>query len=66
MRLPKYLTSHSMWSQSDFDYFKGKGYTNREIEAFWDRDEKLGKSPVEHKPVPDVISIIADWNKSHE
>ena len=43
------LRKHSMWTDSDYAYFKSKGYTNDEILSFWNRDETDGKSPVHHK-----------------
>lgn len=53
---PAALKKHAMWSQSDFDYFKAKGYSPEEIKEIWDRDAKAGHKPVEHKEAPDVAS----------
>jgi len=44
------LKAHPMWSQSDFEYLRGKGYSNREVLAFWDRDQAHGAGPVEWHP----------------
>ena len=52
------LKKHPMWSQSDYDYFKGKGYDHSEIKAFWDRDHGSGKSPVTHEKAPDVVGLL--------
>lgn len=49
-----------MFTESDYKYFKDKGYSEREILEFWDRDFKEGKAPLIHKPIPDVVGVIAD------
>lgn len=56
------LKKHPMWSESDFQYFKGKGYSHDEIKDIWDRDHKMGKEPLVHKKAPDVVGVIADPN----
>lgn len=53
------LKQHPMWSTSDFDYFKAKGYTPAEIKEIWDRDHKAGKGPVQHDKAPDVVGNLA-------
>ncbi len=55
---PLYLKNHSMFSQADYEWLKAKGYTNREILAFWNRDAKLGKSPVTHSPAFDIVGFL--------
>lgn len=57
-----HLKKHPMWSESDYRYFKGKGYSHEEIKAFWDRDHKEGNAPMIHKPVPNYVGVIADPN----
>lgn len=52
------LRKHSMWSESDYDYFVSKGYSDKEILALWDRDAKSGNSPVTHKKAPDVVGMV--------
>lgn len=54
------LKSHPMWSQSDHDYFKGKGYEDHEIKALWDRDHAAGVSPVQHQKAPDVVGVVGN------
>jgi hypothetical protein len=53
-----FLKKHPMWSESDYSYFKNKGYTDKEILALWDRDQKSGGGPVNHKPIPNVLGRI--------
>ena len=31
MNAPKYLKKHKLYSDSDYDYLGGKGYTNKEL-----------------------------------
>ena len=52
------LKNHPMWSQSDHDYFKGKGYEPNEIKDIWGRDHKAGKGPVTHDKPPDVVGSL--------
>lgn len=59
------LVSHPMWSAADYRYLKGKGYTDEEIRALWDRDFKDGKEPVQQNKydkgvIPDVVGLISD------
>lgn len=54
------LKKHPMWSQSDFDYFKEKGYEPKEIKEIWDRDQASGHSPVTHQKAPDVVGVVSD------
>jgi len=44
------LKAHPLWSQTDFEYFRGKGYSNQQILEFWERDLRLGCKPVNRKP----------------
>ena len=43
------IAEHPMYSPSDLKYLRKKGYSGREIIAFWDRDHKLGCKPVQHR-----------------
>lgn len=54
------LKDHAMFSQSDLDYFKGKGYSPAEVKDIWDRDHAAGHKPVVHKQAPDVVGVAAD------
>lgn len=54
--LPKYITSHSMFAQYDYEYLRNKGYSNREIKAFWDRNAKRGCTPITKAAIiPDFV-----------
>jgi len=44
------IKSHAMYSESDYAYLSGKGYSDDEIIAFWDRDAAMGKGPQLHLP----------------
>ena len=44
------LKAHPLWSQTDFEYFRGRGYTNQQILEFWDRDQRLGCKPLHWHP----------------
>jgi len=44
------LKNHPQWSQTDFEYFRGKGYSNQQILEFWERDLRLGCKPLNWKP----------------
>ncbi|CAA7624248.1 hypothetical protein [Magnetospirillum sp. SS-4] len=44
------LKAHPLWSQTDFEYFRGKGYSNQQILEFWERDLRLGCQPLNWKP----------------
>ncbi len=44
----KRLHEHAMFSETDLRYLRAKGYTDKEILAFWDRDHAMGKTPVTH------------------
>ena len=54
------LKSHPMHSESDLAYFKGKGYSAKEIKEIWDRDHAAGHKPVVHKKAPDSVGLAAD------
>ncbi|MCA1907921.1 MAG: hypothetical protein LDL39_06130 [Magnetospirillum sp.] len=43
------MKNHPMWSQTDFEYLRGKGYSNRQVLEFWNRDLRLGCKPVNWK-----------------
>ena len=44
------LLKHPMWSETDFAYLRGRGYTNAQVLKFWDRDLKFGAKPVRWRP----------------
>ena len=44
----KRIRQHAMFSETDLRYLRAKGYTDKEILAFWDRDHAMGKEPVIH------------------
>jgi len=43
------IAKHPMYSHSDLNYLRKKGYGDQEILAFWDRDHGLGCKPVQHR-----------------
>jgi len=47
--LRKRIRQHAMFSESDLRYLRAKGYDDEQILAFWDRDHRNGKSPVNHR-----------------
>jgi len=49
------IRNHPMYTDSDYAYFRRKGYTDDEVLAFWDRDRKRGCEPVHHRPAPDMV-----------
>ncbi len=54
----KEIRNHKMFSESDYEYFKSKGYTDDEILEIWDRDLANGGSPVIHQPIPDIVGLL--------
>ena len=44
-KITKKIKNHPMFSMADYNYLSKKGYTNKEILAFWDRDHSLHKEP---------------------
>lgn len=53
------ITSHKMYSKSDYEYLKNKGYSDTEILKIWNRDsENVWQSPIVHQPIPDIVSVI--------
>ena len=56
MNAPKFLTNHAMFSNSDYSYLSGKGYTNQEIKGIWDRDTavKMGTAH-NNKPRKEIV-----------
>jgi hypothetical protein len=52
------LKSHPMYTPSDLAYLRSHGYDDVEIRAFWERDQRLGKEPLHHQPIPDVIGRL--------
>lgn len=58
------LASHPMHSESDLAHLRGKGYSDAEIKAIWDRDHAYGKEPVEHKKPPNVTGYLGGGSGS--
>jgi len=44
------LKAHLLWSQTDFEYFRGRGYSNQQVLEFWNRDLRLGCTPLHWNP----------------
>jgi hypothetical protein len=43
---PGNIKSHPQFTQTDYSYFRGKGYSNQEIKMMWDRENKEGNKPL--------------------
>ncbi len=54
------LKKHSMYTPSDHEYFKSKGYEPHEIKHIWDRDLAAGNDPVHHKEIPNYSGVMSD------
>ncbi|MDB5322202.1 MAG: hypothetical protein JWN40_3833 [Phycisphaerales bacterium] len=52
------IERHPMYTPSDLAYLRSHGYDDAEITAFWERDRRLGKEPLHHRPIPDVIGRL--------
>lgn len=55
------LKKHSQYSKTDHDYFKSKGYSNKEIKEKWDGEK--GNPPQEHAKIPNVVGGMAEFSK---
>lgn len=53
MKPTKAILNHPQYHINDYNYFKQKGYTNKDILAFWDRDLKEG-NPDDWKDIDKV------------
>jgi hypothetical protein len=40
IKAPIYLKEHEMWDEGDYEYLSNKGWSNKEIKGFWDRNLK--------------------------
>ena len=65
------IAKHPMYSPGDLKYLRGKGYSDQEILAFWDRDHGLGCKPVQHRftyigSVDEVVRDVLKDNLSPE
>ncbi len=55
----KNLKSHSLFTNSDFNYLASKGYTNKEILTIWNRDLGLGHNEgLAHKEIPNIVAFL--------
>ena len=52
------LAAHPMHSPSDLAYFRGKGYSDAEILAFWDRDHAAGGKPLRHETTEQRLAAV--------
>lgn len=53
------IREHKQYTEVDYEYLHGKGYTDSEIIKFWDRDAALGKEPLSHfAEIPDVVGYL--------
>jgi hypothetical protein len=53
------IVEHPLYSETDYSYFKGRGYSEEEILNFWDRDLKSGAKPVNWK-------VPANWGPKQD
>ncbi len=60
------IAEHPMNTPSDLAYLRGKGYSDEEILAFWDRDHATGKPPVQHRPIPRICEAFYPRTKAQE
>lgn len=62
---PANLKSHPQWSESDYAYFREKGWSDSQIKQKWDTEIGDGKGPVNWKKNPwnDKKSKDAVYNK---
>lgn len=54
------IKNHPQYTDSDYNYLKGKGYSDEEVKNFWDRDHASGNDPLVHKKAPPVTEVIGD------
>lgn len=54
------IKDHPMYTGSDYNHLKGKGYDDTEIKNIWDRDQKSGNDPLVHKKAPDVTGVVGN------
>jgi hypothetical protein len=53
------LLAHPLWSETDFAYLRGRGYSNQEVLKFWNRDIKSGGKAVHwHPDDPKYLSAL--------
>jgi len=60
------LAKHPMFSASDLAYLRGKGYSDDEVLAFWDRDHAHGCKPCHHREATDALIEALRENLSPE
>lgn len=49
---PAKVKAHPQFTEKDYDYLRGKGYSDSEILSLWDRDKKDQKPAQEHRIQP--------------
>ena len=66
-KINKEIKNHPMFSLVDYNYLREKGYINKEILAFWDRDHSMHKEPMTEIKKPfDIVGYLSQgvslWN----
>lgn len=57
--MKKQLNAHKLYSTSDYQALRQKGYTANEIRQIWDRDWKRGaRKPLVRKTAPQVVEYL--------
>ncbi len=56
--LHRSLVSNAMFTRSDYGYLRRKGYSQRQVSAFWKRDLAQGKTPIQHKAKFDIVGYL--------
>ena len=64
--LAERIKHHPMNTASDLAYLRGKGYSDAEILAFWDRDHAQGQRPVHHGEAVAALTTFLKANLSPE
>lgn len=49
---PSAMKSHRNWSSTDYDYFRGKGWSDAEIKKKWDEEAAGKKGPLDWSKNP--------------
>ena len=57
-KIAENLTSHPMFTESDYAYLAAKGYTDDEIHKIWDRDRRDHRKPLNHTRKPNFMAYF--------
>jgi len=56
--IPEEIADHSQFTETDYRYFRSKGYAHREIKAKWDMEAGLGYEPTVHDQPFDIVGYL--------